>query len=88
MEPGYEKLCCLRCVQTKDTDSGATCICRVPGHKLADGTRVECQMGGYVIDFLILAVTSFLLNPSCAVDSCISGGTSGIFYCSESHLTN
>jgi bud site selection protein 31 len=30
---GYEKLCCLRCVQTKDTNFGTTCICRVPKKK-------------------------------------------------------
>eukprot|EP00158_Paraphelidium_tribonemae_P010133 Partr_v1_DN34976_c0_g1_i1_m39782 putative BUD31 homolog len=29
-KPGYEKLCCLRCVQTKDTAFGTACICRVP----------------------------------------------------------
>ena len=27
---GYEKLCCLRCVQTKETNFQGTCICRVP----------------------------------------------------------
>ncbi|KAJ9650238.1 Component of the SF3b subcomplex of the U2 snRNP [Neophaeococcomyces mojaviensis] len=27
---GYEKLCCLRCVQTKETNFGGSCICRVP----------------------------------------------------------
>ncbi|KAI9741897.1 MAG: hypothetical protein M1834_000286 [Cirrosporium novae-zelandiae] len=27
---GYEKLCCLRCIQTKETNFKSTCICRVP----------------------------------------------------------
>jgi bud site selection protein 31 len=36
---GYEKLCCLRCVQTKETNFSGTCICRVPkaGLKREDG---------------------------------------------------
>jgi len=39
---GYEKLCCLRCVQTKDHNFATTCICRVPKSKLEDGKIVEC----------------------------------------------
>ena len=31
---GYEKLCCLRCVQTKETNFGGSCICRVPRAQL------------------------------------------------------
>ncbi|KAK3077844.1 hypothetical protein LTS18_009107, partial [Coniosporium uncinatum] len=27
---GYEKLCCLTCIQTKETNFNSTCICRVP----------------------------------------------------------
>ena len=27
---GYESLCCLRCVQVRDTNFGTVCICRVP----------------------------------------------------------
>ncbi|EDO18773.1 hypothetical protein Kpol_1028p48 [Vanderwaltozyma polyspora DSM 70294] len=27
---GYEKLCCIRCIQTDETIQGKTCICRVP----------------------------------------------------------
>ncbi|KAG6919737.1 hypothetical protein DXG01_001571 [Tephrocybe rancida] len=28
---GYEKLCCLRCIQTRDMNyQGSTCVCRVP----------------------------------------------------------
>lgn len=27
---GYEKLCCLRCIQTGGQNFGTTCICRVP----------------------------------------------------------
>lgn len=49
---GYEKLCCLRCVQTKETNFGATCICRVPKGGLrrkegdADGEGAEVGGGG------------------------------------------
>jgi bud site selection protein 31 len=31
---GYEKLCCLRCVQSKETNFGGTCVCRVPRAQL------------------------------------------------------
>ena len=31
---GFENLCCLRCVQTRDTNFGTNCICRVPKSKL------------------------------------------------------
>ncbi|KAI9298494.1 G10 protein [Neoconidiobolus thromboides FSU 785] len=41
-KPGFEKLCCLRCVQPKDTNFGNTCICRVPKSKLEEGRVVEC----------------------------------------------
>ena len=27
---GYESLCCVRCIQTKETNFNSTCICRVP----------------------------------------------------------
>ncbi|THH04744.1 hypothetical protein EW146_g10098 [Bondarzewia mesenterica] len=40
---GYEKLCCLRCIQTRDMNyQGSTCICRVPKAQLRAGTVVEC----------------------------------------------
>ncbi|OZJ04184.1 Protein BUD31 [Bifiguratus adelaidae] len=41
-KPGYEKLCCLRCIQPKDTNFGTTCICRVPRAKLEEDRVVEC----------------------------------------------
>lgn len=39
---GYERLCCLRCMQPRDTNFGTTCICRVPTDKLEEGKVVEC----------------------------------------------
>jgi bud site selection protein 31 len=39
---GYEKLCCLKCIATKETNFGTACICRVPKAKLAKDTTVEC----------------------------------------------
>ncbi|KAI9094424.1 G10 protein [Phlyctochytrium arcticum] len=39
---GYEKLCCLRCIQPRDTNYGTMCICRVPRDKLRDEKAVEC----------------------------------------------
>jgi len=31
---GYEKLCCLQCVASRDTNYGGVCICRVPKAEL------------------------------------------------------
>jgi len=39
---GYERLCCLRCIQVKDHNFATTCICRVPKDKLEEGKIVEC----------------------------------------------
>ncbi|KAJ1978054.1 Component of the SF3b subcomplex of the U2 snRNP [Dimargaris xerosporica] len=39
---GYEKLCCTRCIQPKDTNFGTTCICRIPKAKLDEGRAVQC----------------------------------------------
>ena len=39
---GYENLCCLRCIQTRDTNFATNCICRVPKTKLEEGKIVEC----------------------------------------------
>jgi bud site selection protein 31 len=39
---GYENLCCLRCIQTRDTNFGTNCVCRVPKSKLEEGKVVEC----------------------------------------------
>lgn len=42
-KPGYEKLCCLRCIQSRDTNFGTNCICRVPKSQIEDNDRiVEC----------------------------------------------
>jgi bud site selection protein 31 len=43
---GYEGLCCLQCVQTRDTDFGTTCVCRVPRASLEAGKVVECVRCG------------------------------------------
>ena len=39
---GYERLCCLRCIQAGGTNFGTTCICRVPKKDLEEGRVVEC----------------------------------------------
>ncbi|KAL7417076.1 maternal g10 transcript [Mrakia frigida] len=40
---GYEKLCCVRCIQTRDMNyQGSTCICRVPKGHLKNGQVIEC----------------------------------------------
>lgn len=43
---GYEKLCCLRCIQTKETNFNATCICRVPQAQLKEDQTIECVSCG------------------------------------------
>lgn len=43
---GYEQLCCLRCMQTKETNFNSTCICRVPRAQLKEGQAVECVSCG------------------------------------------
>jgi len=43
---GFEKLCCVRCIQSRDTNYGANCICRVPKANLKGGIVVECQLCG------------------------------------------
>lgn len=45
-KPGYENLCCLRCIQPKDTNFGTACICRVPRSHLEDSRIIECQHCG------------------------------------------
>uniref|UniRef100_A0A0E0MJN1 Protein BUD31 homolog n=1 Tax=Oryza punctata TaxID=4537 RepID=A0A0E0MJN1_ORYPU len=38
---GYERLCCLRCMQTRDHNFATTCVCRVPKH-LREEQVIEC----------------------------------------------
>ena len=45
-KPGYEKLCCLMCIQQKNHNFNTTCICRVPKDKLEEGKLVECNHCG------------------------------------------
>ncbi|CAL9153993.1 unnamed protein product [Musa hybrid cultivar] len=40
-KPGYERLCCLRCMQTRDHNFATTCVCRVPKH-LREEKVIEC----------------------------------------------
>ncbi|KLO05345.1 maternal g10 transcript [Schizopora paradoxa] len=44
---GYEKLCCVSCVQTKGRNyEGSTCKCRVPRAQLKSNESVQCQHCG------------------------------------------
>ena len=43
---GYEKLCCLRCVQTKETNFGGSCICRVPKAQMKRDGEEGGEAGG------------------------------------------
>jgi bud site selection protein 31 len=40
------QLCCLRCIQTKETNFNSTCICRVPKAQLKEGQEIECVSCG------------------------------------------
>lgn len=44
---GYEKLCCLRCIQSDETTHGKTCICRVPRAQL----EAEAEEKGTEVKF-------------------------------------
>ena len=41
MQPGYERLCCLRCMQPRDHNFATTCVCRVP-KQLREEKVIEC----------------------------------------------
>lgn len=41
-KPGFENLCCLRCIQARDTNFGTNCICRVPKNQLEEDKIIEC----------------------------------------------
>lgn len=43
---GYERLCCLRCIQTQDTDYGTTCVCRIPASQITFTHPIECASCG------------------------------------------
>lgn len=40
------QLCCLKCIQTKETNFNATCICRVPQAQLKEDQMIECVSCG------------------------------------------
>ena len=44
-QPGYARLCCLGCIQTRDTNHGTTCICRVPTDKLKEVSHTIREAG-------------------------------------------
>ncbi|KAL5718931.1 hypothetical protein ACHQM5_011782 [Ranunculus cassubicifolius] len=41
-KPGYERLCCLQCMQTRDHNFGSTCVCRVPKQMREESRVIEC----------------------------------------------
>jgi bud site selection protein 31 len=43
---GYERLCCLQCVQARDHQFTTACVCRVPRAALEGGKVVECAHCG------------------------------------------
>ena len=54
---GYENLCCLRCIQTRDTNFTTNCICRVPKTKLEEVSRslsacTTCMALGSILVYL------------------------------------
>lgn len=46
-KPGYEGLCCMRCIQQGETGFGGVCVCRVPREeRLGAEHSLECQNCG------------------------------------------
>ena len=43
---GFERLCCLQCIQKGDSSFGKGCICRVPKDHLEEEKKVECVKCG------------------------------------------
>jgi bud site selection protein 31 len=43
---GYERLCCLQCINKSDSQFGTGCICRVPKDQLDEDQAVECVKCG------------------------------------------
>jgi len=43
---GFENLCCVKCISSKEHTHGTTCICRVPRNDLDPGKIVECVQCG------------------------------------------
>ncbi|KAI6197426.1 Protein BUD31-like protein [Aphelenchoides besseyi] len=60
-KPGYENLCCLRCVQSRDTNFGTNCICRVPKSKL-EAMEVEGIVEDATIESTGRSMNVFVLD--------------------------
>mmetsp|Transcript_16648 Transcript_16648/g.28092 ORF Transcript_16648/g.28092 Transcript_16648/m.28092 type:complete len:170 (+) Transcript_16648:152-661(+) len=45
-KPGYERLCCLKCIQSRDHNYQTVCLCRIPKKNLEPGKIVECTHCG------------------------------------------
>lgn len=60
---GYENLCCLRCIQTRDTNFGTSCICRVPKSKLEEVIVLYCVY----IYITFLTNIFYFLGKNCRV---------------------
>ncbi|CAD6229038.1 unnamed protein product [Miscanthus lutarioriparius] len=55
-KPGYERLCCLRCIQTRDHNFATTCVCRVPKHlreEQVGGDERSSGAGGGGVQYVI-----------------------------------
>ncbi|KAI6172558.1 Protein BUD31-like protein [Aphelenchoides besseyi] len=62
-KPGYENLCCLPCVQSRDTNFGTNCICRVPKSKLeADRMDLEGIVEDATIESTGRSLSVFVLD--------------------------
>uniref|UniRef100_H9GJB6 Protein BUD31 homolog n=1 Tax=Anolis carolinensis TaxID=28377 RepID=H9GJB6_ANOCA len=61
---GYENLCCLRCIQTRDTNFGTNCICRVPKGKLE---VVRAYLFIYLFTVFIIILQYLSNTPKVAI---------------------
>ncbi|CAA2970667.1 BUD31 homolog 2 [Olea europaea subsp. europaea] len=60
-KPGYERLCCLRCMQPRDHNFQTTCVCRVPKH-LREEKVIECMHCGYLVKAVLDEHKKFLAD--------------------------
>lgn len=60
---GYENLCCLRCIQTRDTNFGTSCICRVPKGKLEEVSEMCNSLWHYA--FCIKPINKKYIKAKC-----------------------
>ncbi|MED6207816.1 hypothetical protein PIB30_039192 [Stylosanthes scabra] len=69
-KPGYERLCCLRCMQPRDHNFATTCVCRVPKQLREEKNCIIANNFAFSTTLMVLSAhflrlkTTLLLYPS------------------------